>query len=183
MLETFAASVHFKVLLHQHQYMPLMKKYCSFLNIASRDKSRDPFASALLEPDTSQPSASGVSGEPLSHQALAVLASYNAEHSPNQPLPSYISYSEHSIGKVTFTTYVSSTCNCNITFISNNIPQVGIICFIAMVEQSLQDIFFIAEQYAPLPSDSVWNPFTSYDNYGANLWSEKLEDIWEVVPI
>ena len=118
MLETFAASVHFKVLLHQHQYMPLMKKYCSFLNIASRDKSRDPFASALLEPDTSQPSASGVSGEPLSHQALAVLASYNVEHSPNQPLPSYISYSEHSIGKVTFTTYVSSTCNCNITFIS-----------------------------------------------------------------
>ena len=183
MLEMFAASAHFKALLHQHQDIPSIKKYCSFLDTACRNNSRDPFAGTLLEPDPSQPRASGVSGEPLSSRALAALVSYNAEHSPNQPLPPYISYSKHSIGKVTFTTYVSSKRNCNIAFISNNISRVGIIRFIAVAEQSPQDIFFIVERYAPLPSDSVWNPFASYVHYGANLWSEKLEDNWEVVPM
>ena len=44
-------------------------------------------------------------------------------------------------------------------------------------------VLFIVEQYAPLPSDFIWNPFTSHAAFGVGLWSDKMEDILEVVPL
>lgn len=182
MLETFAASAHFKTLIEQHQDMPAVQKYHSFLEVAAKDNSRDPFAGALLQSDIPHPSTSGPPGEPLSHRARTALALCHAEHSPNQPLPSYISYSKHTLGKVSFATHVSSIHNCDIAFISNNVQRPGIIRFIVAAEQSVQNVLFIVERYAPLPSNSVWSPFASHADFGANLWSEEMEDIWEVVP-
>ena len=183
MLETFAASAHFKALVHQHQDMPAVQKYRSFLETVTKDNSRDPLARALFQPDTSCLSTSNTLGEPLSHRALAALALYFTEHSPNQVFPSYISHSQYTRGNVTFTTYVSSPRNCNIAFTSNNAQRPGIIRFIVTAKQSPQDVFFIVERYAALLSNSVWNPFTSQVAFGAGLWSDKMEDIWEVIPV
>lgn len=180
MLETFAASSHFKVLLHQHQDVPAVREYTSFLETAAKDRSRDPLAGALFQSDDSHPSISDGRGEPLSHRALAALASYYADHLPTE---AFESYSKYNSGKIKFTTYVSSPRDCNIAFISNNTQRPGIIRFIVATKQSPQDILFIVERFASLPSDSVQNPFTSHVPFGASLWSDKMEDLWEAVPL
>ena len=183
MLETFAASSHFKVLIHLHQDIPAVQKFGTFLETAAEDRSRDPLAGALFQPDISHPITSDARGEPLSHRAVGALALYYTEHFPNQAFPSCMSYAKYTSGKVTFTTYVSSPRDCNIAFISNNTQRPGIIHFIVTTEQSPQDVLFIVERYAPLPSDFVWNPFTSHAAFGVGLWSDKMEDILEVVPL
>ena len=182
MLETFVASAHFKALLHRHQDIPAVQKYNLFLDIAAKDKSRDPLAGVLSPPDIFHPGTSVSPGEPLSPRALAALASYYADYFPNQGLPSFTSYSKHTLGKVTFATYISSPRDCNISFTSNNIQKPGIIRFIVAAEQLPQHVLFIVERYAPPPTNSVWNPFTSHAAYGASLWSGKMEDNLEVVP-
>ena len=94
-----------------------------------------------------------------------------------------MSYMKYASGKVTFTTYISSPHDCNITFISNNTQRPVIINFIITTEQSPQDVLFIVEQYMPLPSNFIWNPFTSHAAFGVGLWLDKMEDILEVVPL
>lgn len=180
MLETFVASAQFKALIQQHQDIPAVQKFSSILELASKDKSRDPLAGALLDLDNPHPTTSRTSGEPLSHRAIAALASYHTEHFPSLVPPSYVSYSKHTVGKVTFTTSVSSQHDCNIAYTTNNTQRVGIIRFIVA---ACEDIFLIVERYMPLPPDSAWNPFTSHANFGASLWAEKTEDHWEVVPV
>ena len=66
MLETFVASAHFKALLHWHQDIPAVQKYNSFLDIAAKDKSRDPLAGVLSPPDIFHPGTSVSPGKPLS---------------------------------------------------------------------------------------------------------------------
>ena len=94
-----------------------------------------------------------------------------------------MSYAKYTSGKVTFTTYVSSPHHCNIAFISNNTQRLGVIHFIVTPEQLPQDVLLIVERYVPLPSDSAWNPFASHTAFSAGLWSDKMEDLLEVVPL
>ena len=183
MLEAFAVSSHFKVLIHLHQDIPAVQKYGTFLETVAKDRSRDPLAGALFQPDISHPITSDAHREPLSHRAVAALALYYMDHFPHQAFPLCMSYAKYTSGKVTFTTHVSSPRDFNITFISNNTQRPGVICFIVTPEQSPQDVLFIVERYAPLPSDSAWNPFASHVAFGAGLWLDKMEDLLEVVPL
>lgn len=139
MLETFAASSHFKALIHQHQDIPAIHKYRSLLEVAAKDNSRDPFTRALLKQDSAQPN-SRASGEPVSTRALAALTAYYAEYFPSQPLPSWISYSKYTLGKFVYTTYTTSTTDCNISFTSGNIQRPGIIRFV-VADCSSQNFF------------------------------------------
>ena len=102
-----------------------VQKFRMFLVTVAEDRSRDPLAGALFQPDISHPITSDACGEPLSHWALGTLALYYTEHFPNQAFPSCMSYAKYTSGKVTLTTYISSPHDCNIAFISNNTQWPG----------------------------------------------------------
>ena len=102
-----------------------VQKFRKFLETVAEDRSRDPLAGALFQPDISHPITSDACGEPLSHWALGTLALYYTEHFPNQAFPSCMSYAKYTSGKVTLTTYISSPHDCNIAFISNNTQWPG----------------------------------------------------------
>lgn len=84
MLEIFAASLHFKALIHLHQDILAVQKFRMFLETVAEDRSRDPLAGALFQPDISPPITSDACGESLSHWALGTLALYYTEHSPTR---------------------------------------------------------------------------------------------------
>lgn len=182
LLETFAASGHLKALLHQLQDIPAAHKFGSLLETATKDRSRDPLA-GVVRLDLSVSNALDEQGEPLSHRAQSALALYYTGHFPDQDLPLFISCSRYTLGKISFTTSVSSARDCNIAYTSNNAQRPGVIRFIVATKQSPQEILFIVDRYTPLPSNSISDPFSSHADFGVSLWSDRMEEIWEVVPL
>ena len=67
LLETFAASGHFKALIHQLQDIPAVHKFSSLLETATKDRSRDPLAGVVFGLDLSVSNVLDTQGEPLSH--------------------------------------------------------------------------------------------------------------------
>lgn len=183
LLEIFAASGHFKALLHQLQDIPAVHKFSSLLETATKDRSRDPLAGVVFGLDLSVSNVLDTQGEPLSHRAQSAVALYYAGHFPDQDLPSFISCSRCTLGKIPFTTYVTSACDCNIAYTLDNALRPGVIHFIVATKQSPQEILFIVDRYMPLPSNSISVPFSSHADFGVSLWSDRMEETWEVVPV
>ena len=183
LLETFTASGHFKALLHQLQDIPAVHKFGSLLETATKDRSRDPLAGVVFRLDFPVSNVLDAHGEPLSHRAQSTLALYYTGHFPDQDLTLFTSCSRYTLGKISFTTYVSSAHDCNMAYTSNNAQRPGIIHFIVATKQSPQEILFIVDHYTPLPSNSISDPFRSHADFSVSLWSDRMEEIWEVVPL
>lgn len=173
MLEIFVASVLFKALIQQYQDISMVQNFSSILEVAAKDKSK------TLLPVLCQTSTIPTP-LPCRHQMNCFLTKiqpssllYHTEHSSSQVLSSYVSYSKHTWGKVTFTTSISFQHDCNVAYTTNNTQWVDIIWLIVAAPQ---DILLIVEWYMPLALNSAWNPFTLHANFCANLWAEKTKD-------
>lgn len=184
MLETFAASCNFKSLLQQHDDMPAVHKYLTVMEHATKDRACDALAGMFKSGHHSQklPShANRARSQDLSDRAMVSL-NRKFELSDTQVCPSFISYSDYTIGKVRFATRSTNKGDSNILFRTGTGGAVpGIIQFIISLttEQSGSEIFFIIERHAKYTVGA--DPFASHETFGAGIWSSKMEVALEVV--
>lgn len=182
MLETFCASVNFRSTLLQCKSIPAVDKYLEVFNDATKDRS----GNELMDLGNSQTKshASSTSKEPLSERATKALRLRYMELYQS-PLPSYTLHSKHVVGSVSFTTRVGSKRDCNVIFRSLDESVPGVIQFIVSIAEqgtSKVSVFFLIERHAPLPPNTIINPFSDHVAFGASLWSSKMEDKLQAVP-
>ena len=186
MLSTFCASVNFRSVLLQNKGIPSVDRYLTVFNNTTRNQSGDEVMGIESSNNSHTLQASNITKQPLSERATKALESKYLElfHSP---LPSYTLHSKYYIDDVSFSTRIASKDNCNVIFRSPGNESVpGIIQFIiSITKQAASDmsVFFIIEWHAPLPSNTIFNPFSRHMAFGANLWSSKMEQELEVVPL
>jgi hypothetical protein len=195
MLETFCASVHFKSLIYQHEDMPIVQKYRTIIEQASKDDSYDLIAGIITSQSDVQVVASSTpSNQRQQHLALSERA-LTALHSTHQTLFDHsiplmpTCHSKHVIGKVTFAICTESTRDCNIFFCSvvGDVVAPGLIQHIVSVPCPLKtshtNFLFIVEWYATLPQIFSNVVFSSHPDFGVSVWSSKMSPVLEVVPV
>ena len=184
MLRTFCAASNFKILIHRHEDMPVVRKFSSFIEKATEDHSCDGLAGAITNKwQTPSPVHLGKRGQiELPQRAKQALESLFIQES----LPELACLAGYVVNKLQFKIQVKSARDSAIFFLDPALGHLspGSLLYVVSVASNIDSdhnnptILCIVRGYLPANYGKTNSVLTSHPEFGAQLFDTMSDSPW-----